>query len=84
MAGIRPLGHNYSPMGAINRFHSHHYPNWLGVNDPVMDAFYPKALACTGEDELKQIAKDVNERIARQHYVVSLFNRARIRSVTMV
>ena len=70
-----PLGHNYSPMGAINRFHSHHYPNWLGVNDPVMDAFYPRALACTTEGELKQIAKDVNERIARQHYVVSLLQQ---------
>jgi ABC-type transport system substrate-binding protein len=70
-----PLGHNYSPMGAINRFHSHHYPNWLGVNDPVMDAFYPRALACTTEVELKRIAKDVNERIARQHYVVSLLQQ---------
>jgi hypothetical protein len=46
------------------------------VNDPVMDAFYPNALACTGEDELKQITKDVNERIARQHYVVSLLQQS--------
>ena len=67
-----PLGHNYSPLGAINRFHSDHEPNWLGVHDPVMDAFYPKALAATTEDELKQVCKDANERVARQHYVISL------------
>jgi len=67
-----PLGHNYSPIGAINRLNSNHLPNWLGVNDPIMDAFYPKALAATSEDELKQILKDVNERVARQHFVISL------------
>ena len=67
-----PLGHNYSPMGAINRLHSKHLPNWLGIHDAVMDTFYPKALAATSEDELKQIMKDVNERAARQHYVVCL------------
>ena len=32
-----PLGHNYSPMGAINRLHSHHLPNWLGIHDDVMN-----------------------------------------------
>jgi ABC-type transport system substrate-binding protein len=71
-----PLGHNYSPMGAINRLHSHHEPNWLGIHDPVMDAFFPKALAATNEDELKLISRDVNERVARQHYVVSLLQRS--------
>jgi ABC-type transport system substrate-binding protein len=67
-----PLGHNYSPMGAINRLHSNHLPNWLGIHDSVMDTYYPKALAAATEDELKQIMKDVNERAARQHYVVCL------------
>jgi ABC-type transport system substrate-binding protein len=67
-----PLGHNYSPLGAINRFHSDHEPNWLGVRDPVMDAFYPRALAAATEDELKQVCKESNERVARQHFVISL------------
>jgi peptide/nickel transport system substrate-binding protein len=67
-----PLGHNYSPLGAINRLHSGHLPNWLGICDPVMDSYYPKALAATTEEELKQIMKDVNERAARQHYVICL------------
>ena len=67
-----PLGHNYSPMGAINRLNSNHEPNWLGIHDPVIDAFWPKALAANSEDDLKPIMKDVNERIARQHFVVCL------------
>jgi peptide/nickel transport system substrate-binding protein len=67
-----PVGHNYSPMSAINRLNSKHEPNWLGIHDPVMDAFYPRALAVTTEEELKPILRDVNERVARQHYVVCL------------
>jgi len=67
-----PIGHSYSPLGAVSRLNSNHLPNWLGINDPVIDAFSPKALAATDEDELKQITKDVNERVARQHFVVSL------------
>jgi hypothetical protein len=42
------------------------------VSDPVFDAFYPKALAATGEDELKLIMRDANERAARQHFAISL------------
>jgi peptide/nickel transport system substrate-binding protein len=71
-----PLGHNYSPMGSINRLNSHHEPNWLGIHDNVMDAFYTKALATTSEEELKPILRDVNERVTRQHYVVSLLQRS--------
>ena len=67
-----PLGHNYSPLGAIARLNSNHLPNWLGINDPIIDAFYPKALEANSEDELKPILKDVNERVARQHFVISL------------
>jgi ABC-type transport system substrate-binding protein len=67
-----PLGHTYAPLGAIARFHSRHLPNLLMVSDPVFDAFYPKALAATSEDELKPIMRDANERAARQHFAISL------------
>jgi peptide/nickel transport system substrate-binding protein len=67
-----PLGHTYAPLGVIARFHSRHLPNLLMVSDPVFDAFYPKALAATGEDELKLIMRDANERAARQHFAISL------------
>ena len=42
------------------------------VNDPVLDAFQPKAIAATSETQLKQILKDANERMARQHFAISL------------
>jgi ABC-type transport system substrate-binding protein len=69
-----PLGHTYQPLKAIARFNTNHSGNraWLKVSDPVIDAFYPKALAATSEDELKQIMRDMNERVARQHFAISL------------
>ena len=65
-----PFGHTYPPLVAVGRFHTN--TNILGVSDLVIDAFYPKALAATSEDELKQILKDMNERVARQHFAISL------------
>jgi ABC-type transport system substrate-binding protein len=67
-----PLGHDYAPRQAIMRFHSTTLSNWLMVNDPVIDAFYPRASAATTEDELKQIVRNMDERVARQHFAVSL------------
>jgi ABC-type transport system substrate-binding protein len=69
-----PLGHNYSPLQGIPRFHTEHLANknWLNVSDPVIDSFYDKALVTTNEDELKQIMRDMNERVARQHFAISL------------
>ena len=65
-----PLGHCYAPFQAITRFHSN--SNILMVSDPFIDSLYPKALASTTEEQLKQILKDMNERVARQHFAVSL------------
>ena len=42
------------------------------VRDPVFDNFYNKAVATITEDQLKQVLRDANEYVARQHYVVSL------------
>ena len=42
------------------------------VSDPVFDAFQTKATAATSEDQLKQILRDANEYIARQHFAISL------------
>ena len=65
-----PFGHTYPPLVAVGRFHTK--TNLLGVSDPVIDAFYPKAVAAISEDELKQVLKDMNERVARQHFAISL------------
>ena len=67
-----PFGHDYAPFQTITRFHSISKVNWTMVNDPLIDAFYPKALAATSEDEIKQIMRDMEERVARQHFAISL------------
>ena len=67
-----PLGHTYAPLRAITRFQTGYSANFQMVSDPVFDSFYPKAIAATEENELKKILRDANERVARQHYAISL------------
>ena len=67
-----PFGHTYAPIQTITRFHTNRLPNFQKVSDPVIDAFYPKAIAAASEDDLKQIVRDMNERVARQHFAISL------------
>ena len=42
------------------------------VSDPVIDDYYPKALTAKSEDELRLLCNAMNERVARQHFAVSL------------
>ena len=65
-----PLGHCYGPFQAINRLHTGN--NFNMVSDPVIDACYPKALNAKSEDELRQACNEMNERVAHQHFAVSL------------
>jgi ABC-type transport system substrate-binding protein len=65
-----PLGHCYAPFQAITRFHTN--SNIMMVSDPFIDALYPKAIASSTEDQLKQITREMNERVARQHFAISL------------
>jgi peptide/nickel transport system substrate-binding protein len=67
-----PLGHCYAPFQAITRFHSAAKVNWTMTNDPVIDGYYPAAIAATTEDEFKKVMKDMCERVARQHFAISL------------
>ena len=65
-----PLGHCYAPFQAITRFHTG--SNILMVSDSIIDALYPRAMTATAEESLKQILKEMNERVARQHFAISL------------
>jgi peptide/nickel transport system substrate-binding protein len=67
-----PLGHTYAPLRAITRFQTGYSANHMMVADPVFDSYYPKALAADTEDKLKVVLRDANERVARQHYALSL------------
>ena len=67
-----PLGHNKPPLRVVTQFQTGYSANFAHVSDPVFDSFYPRAAAATNEDELKQVIRDANEHVARQHYAVSL------------
>jgi peptide/nickel transport system substrate-binding protein len=69
---VSPFGHAYEPIRQLSRLHTGYSSNHLMVSDPVFDAFQPKASAAKTDAELKQVMKDANERIARQHYAISL------------
>jgi ABC-type transport system substrate-binding protein len=71
-AAVSPYGHAFEPIRQLQRLHSGSTSNYLMVSDPVLDAFQPKAIAATSEHQLKQILRDANERMARQHFAISL------------
>jgi ABC-type transport system substrate-binding protein len=69
-----PLGHTKAPLRIITNFYTGLSKNFNMVSDPVFDAYNPKAKAATSLDQLKQILKEANEYVARQHFVVSLLH----------
>ena len=71
-AASNSLGGAYEPLRQLSRFQTGYSTNYLMVSDPVFDAFGPKAQAATSIDEVKQVLRDANERVARQHYSISI------------
>jgi ABC-type transport system substrate-binding protein len=67
-----PLGHNKPPLRVVTQFQSGYSANFSMVDDPVFNSFYPRATVAANEDELKQVIRDANEHVARQHYTVSI------------
>jgi peptide/nickel transport system substrate-binding protein len=72
--GAGSLGMVSEPLNHLERFRKGFAANYTMVSDPVFEAFYTNALAATGIDEIKQIVKDANEYVARQHLRFHLFN----------
>ena len=66
------LGMVNEPINHLKRLRTGFKNNYSMISDPVFDAFYPAALASKNLEELKQIVRDANERVARQHYTISL------------
>ena len=71
---IAPLGHSYDPIRQLSRLHTGYSSNYLMVSDPVFDAFQPKAVAATSENQRMQILREANEYVARQHFAISLLS----------
>ncbi len=69
---VSPYGHAYEPIRQLSRLHTGYSSNYLMISDPVFDAFQPKATAASGEEQQKQILRDANEYMARQHFAISL------------
>ena len=67
-----PLGHNKPPLRVVTQFQTGYSANFSMVSDPVFDSFYPRATVAANEDELKQVIRDANEHVARQHYAISI------------
>jgi len=66
------LGHTSSPLKDLSRFESGSFINYQMINDPVVDAFYDKAINAAGLDEVLRILRNANEYVARQHFAISL------------
>jgi ABC-type transport system substrate-binding protein len=70
---VGPLGHCSDPIRALNRFHTGSSTNYMMISDPVCDAFYAKVIAATSLNEVLLVLRDINEYVARQHFIISLF-----------
>ena len=69
---VSPFGHSFEPIRQLRRLKTGIPSNYLMVNDPVFDSFQPKAIGAQSDAELRQILRDANERVARQHFSISL------------
>jgi len=69
---VSPYGHGYEPIRQLSRLHTGYSSNYLMISDSVFDSFQPKAAATSDDNQLKQILRDANEYMARQHFAISL------------
>ena len=81
---VGPLGKSSPPLRDLTRFQTGSSVNCQMVSDPVYDAFNVKAMAATNQDEVKQILKEANEYIARQHFSISLLQQRELCSLSTV
>jgi peptide/nickel transport system substrate-binding protein len=67
------LGLDVEPFRELPRLRTGYPLNThLMINDPVFDSFFPRAQAAANLDETKQIFREANEYVARQHFAISL------------
>ena len=66
------LGHSSPPIHQLTRLQTGSRLNYQMISDPVCDDFYTKVIAATNVDEIKEIIRDANEYVARQHFAISL------------
>ncbi|MGB7724274.1 MAG: ABC transporter substrate-binding protein [Dehalococcoidales bacterium] len=69
---VGPLGHTSAPNHDLALFQTGGRSNWAMVNDPVFNAFMPRALAASGVVAMKKVIREANEYVARQHFTIAL------------
>jgi peptide/nickel transport system substrate-binding protein len=70
------LGLDVEPFRELPRLQTGYPLNTrLRVSDPVFDAFFPRAQTAANLDETKQIFREANEYVARQHFAISLLQK---------
>lgn len=66
------LGYGQEPSRQISYFHTGDASNYEMVSDKTVDGFYTSMLSAPNLDQVKQVLKDANEYIARQHFDTAL------------
>jgi peptide/nickel transport system substrate-binding protein len=67
-----PLGHTSAPNYDITAYQKGGRNNWAMVDDKDFDTFLPRVLAADNIDELKEVMREANEYVARQHFSIAL------------
>jgi hypothetical protein len=65
-------GKTVEPLREVQAYDTGYMSNWMMVNDPTFNAFYPAALAATSIAGVKKILTQANQYELQQHYFVSL------------
>jgi len=68
------IGNSTEPVRQLSRFAAKQGSNWMMINDPVVNAWFPTAMADTNVGDIKKVVTDANEYFARQHFVISLLD----------
>ena len=66
------LGMSYEPTRQFGRYSSTSISNYNMVADPFIETTLTKSVAANSVDVIKQLLKDENDFIARQHFTLSL------------
>jgi ABC-type transport system substrate-binding protein len=71
-SGAGTLGNINTPIKMLQRDMNGFGGNFSHVNDSVFNGFYAAAMASTTIDQVKQIVIQANQRVAQQHFAISL------------
>ena len=70
--GSGTLGNINAPIRLVQRDMTGFVGNFTRCSDATFDTFYPRAMAATTIDQVKQVVRDANEYVARAHFAISI------------